>query len=99
MQMQLPIVASTAGSPVVGIPVADSHGQLRRLQSPGELFNNKHGAVPSTRAPDREREVALAFANVKRNQITDEIGKSLHELACLRKRQQIPGDPSIPARQ
>src|SRR5271169_6944495 len=60
---------------VAGFPQASAH-----------VLRNHHGAMLAARAAEGDRQVALAFPHIVRQEINQQLGDALDELFGLRKR-------------
>src|SRR5579884_939141 len=55
------------------------------LQIGANFLGHGHRAMPSSRAAQCDGEITLPFANVVRNQVSEEAFDAAQELPCLRK--------------
>jgi len=69
------------------------------LQVAADYFSQSDGTMPSARAPERDGQVALSFADVMRNQEAKEAFDPFQELAGLRERANVTGDATVLARE
>ena len=61
------------------------HREARPVHAFLYLVCNQHRSVPPARATERDREIALSFANIMRNEIDEQIGNPIDEFHRLRK--------------
>src|SRR3954465_14089368 len=79
----------TRGSATVDVAVVDVRRHAVRFQPARELGGDDHTAVPSTSAPDADREVRLAFAHVGGKQQREQALELLEEGGGLRLRKHV----------
>ena len=77
----------------------DFHAVSGAAQVFSDFLGDHDGTVLSPRAAERDRQIALAFMNVMRQQVDEQLGNTRDELARLRERADVPGDSGIASRQ
>jgi len=69
---------------------------VTRLAQPlADVFGDHDGAVLPARAPEANRQVALALTDVVRQQINEQFGNALDELFALRERANVFRHPRL----
>src|ERR1700674_88653 len=73
------------------------HSVSRLVQALADFFRNHYGTVLSTGAAAADGEIALAFVNIVRQQIDQQIGNAPDEFLRLRNRPDVFGYARIAA--
>src|SRR5208282_1605893 len=90
---------TSAARPLRTVPMHDLHFVSRFPQPFAYILGDHHRAVLSAGASEADGQVALALADVVRQQVDQQFRDAVNELLRLRKRPDVFGDAGMPSRQ
>src|SRR5581483_8512914 len=79
------------------VPVHDLDAVIGAAEALGDILGDHYRAVLAAGATERDGQVALAFADVVRDQVDEQLRDARNELACLGKRADVFRHPLVPA--
>ena len=77
------------------VAVHDFHTVSGVTKMLADFLSDHHGAMLSARAAEGDRQVALPFVNVVRQQVDEQVGDARDELASLREGANVLGDVRV----